>query len=77
MTRQNNTNAVAKILVCALALFVGTMSVGCDEYGWVDAGDFYTPDVAAGDFYEPTVEPADFSPYGYDYDMYDIFTEDI
>ncbi len=77
MTRQNNTNGMAKILVCAMALLVGAMTMGCDELGWVDAGDFYTPDVAAGDFYEPTVEPMDFSPYGYDYDMYDLFTEDI
>lgn len=77
MTRQNNNNGMVKILVCVLALFAGVMSVGCDELGWVDAGDFYTPAVGAGDFYEPTVEPADFSPYGYDYTMYDLFTEDI
>lgn len=30
-----------------------------------------------GDFMTPTVEPMDFSPYGYDYDMYDLYTEDI
>ena len=39
--------------------------VGCDH--WMGAGGFYTP----------TVEAADFSPYGYDYDMYDLYTEDI
>ena len=33
--------------------------------------------IYAGDFLDPTVEPADFSPYGYDYDMYDLYTEDI
>ncbi len=30
--------------------------------------------VAAGDFLTPGVAPADFSPYGYDYSMYDILT---
>lgn len=52
------------LIVCVLGVMAGT--VGCDE-GYTYAGDFMTPSVA----------PADFSPYGYDYDMYDLFTEDI
>ncbi len=44
-----------------------TVSTGCDYVDYVMPGDFLTPNVA----------PMDFSPYGYDYDMYDIFTEDI
>ncbi|GMU21091.1 MAG: hypothetical protein AMXMBFR13_11850 [Phycisphaerae bacterium] len=45
------------------ASFLGLAALtGCDEYGY--GGDYY-------------VEPMDFSPYGYDYDMYDIFTSDL
>lgn len=47
---------------CCLAF-----STGCDYVDYVWPGDFMTPNV----------EPMDFSPYGYDYDIYDIFTSDI
>jgi len=52
-------------MACAGLILLGVLATGCDDY------------VAAGDFNEPSVQPADFSPYGYDYDMYDIFTSDI
>jgi len=52
-------------IVATLAALLLAGIAGCDD--WVQAGDFYTP----------AVEPADFSPYGYDYDMYDLYTEDI
>jgi len=53
---------VMMVIVGLVGLAAAT---GCDDY------------VEAGDFYEPSVAPADFSPYGYDYDMYDLFTSDI
>ncbi len=52
-------------ILTASAIILSIAATGCDEY--VEAGDFLTP----------SVQPMDFSPYGYDYDMYDIFTEDI
>ena len=52
-------------IVMAFASLMLFATTGCDDY--VEAGDFFTP----------TVEPMDFSPYGYDYDMYDLYTEDI
>lgn len=52
-------------LMAVLGLAAVVATSGCDDY------------VYAGDFLTPSVEPMDFSPYGYDYDMYDIFTEDI
>jgi hypothetical protein len=62
ITAQRTLTTVLVVLAGLFGLIVGT---GCDDY------------VAAGDFYDPYVQPADFSPYGYDYDMYDLFTEDI
>ncbi len=62
-------NALRKSMMVTLVA-VGcclTFSTGCDLVDYVMPGDFFTP----------SVEPMDFSPYGYDYDMYDIFTEDI
>ena len=59
------TRIGGKVLAALAALFILVAASGCDDY------------VAAGDFMTPSVEPADFSPYGYDYDMYDLFTEDI
>ncbi|MFH1419682.1 MAG: hypothetical protein ABII12_15520 [Planctomycetota bacterium] len=53
------------MIVMAAAGVLLTTASGCDDY------------VMPGDFNTPTVEPADFSPYGYDYSMYDLFTEDI
>ncbi|MCA9255656.1 MAG: hypothetical protein KDA33_08450 [Phycisphaerales bacterium] len=55
------------IVLMAMGLCLAATS-GCDEYY-----DYAWP----GDFLTPSVEPMDFSPYGYDYDMYDLFTEDI
>ena len=60
-----NNWIVAFVLCVAGLLFCGT-STGCDE-------EYVMP----GDFMTPSVEPADFSPYGYDYIMYDLFTQDI
>lgn len=57
--------SVLAILVLAGMGLMAAGLCGCDDY------------VAAGDFYSPTVEPADFSPYGYDYSMYDLFTQDL
>ncbi|MCB9853128.1 MAG: hypothetical protein H6819_08530 [Phycisphaerales bacterium] len=53
------------IVLMAMGLSLAATS-GCDDYyAW------------PGDFLTPNVEPMDFSPYGYDYDMYDLFTEDL
>ncbi len=62
-------NALRKsfLMMLAVAGCCLTFSTGCDFVDYVMPGDFLTP----------SVEPMDFSPYGYDYDMYDIFTEDI
>ena len=62
-------NTIRKSMMVGLAAVVLclTVSTGCDYVDYVMPGDFLTP----------TVEPMDFSPFGYDYDMYDIFTEDI
>lgn len=63
--RSSMTKTVLAVLaVLGMAVTV-TGLCGCDDY------------VMAGDFYTPTVEPADFSPYGYDYSMYDLFTADL
>lgn len=63
MTRLRNILTIALMAMgfCLVA------TSGCDD------DDFTWP----GDFLTPNVEPMDFSPYGYDYDMYDLFTEDI
>ncbi len=66
MTRKNKNNGTAALVLCVAVMLFCAISTGCDE-GYVMPGDFMTP----------SVEPADFSPYGYDYDMYDLFTEDI
>lgn len=64
--RRVNHKATAKVLAGILAAVLGLSALtGCDDY------------VMAGDFYEPSVAPMDFSPYGYDYSMYDLFTSDI
>lgn len=65
MTMTTNIKRAATAMACAGLILLGVLATGCDDY------------VAAGDFSEPSVQPADFSPYGYDYDMYDIFTSDI
>ena len=65
MTRQITRSRIG-IAILGLVSLVGlAAATGCDDY------------VYAGDFYEPSVAPMDFSPYGYDYDMYDLFTSDI
>lgn len=61
----NRRNWVVLVAMIGLGILSCFGAVGCDEYA--EAGDFLTPSVA----------PADFSPYGYDYDMYDLFTSDI
>jgi len=66
MTRKIKNNGIAALVLCVAALLFCGTSTGCDE-GYVMPGDFMTP----------SVEPMDFSPYGYDYDMYDLYTEDI
>lgn len=66
MMRTANWKRLVAAAVCAGGLALGVLSAGCDD-GYVEAGDMYTP----------SVEPADFSPYGYDYTMYDIFTSDL
>lgn len=65
MKATTNIKRMGMAMACAGLILLGVLATGCDDY------------VAAGDFYEPSVQPADFSPYGYDYDMYDIFTSDI
>jgi len=61
-----NTLRKSGLALVAVLGFCLAATSGCDdEYVW------------PGDFMTPTVEPADFSPYGYDYDMYDLYTEDI
>ncbi len=60
----NKIRTSLMMVMAAASLLLATAS-GCDDY------------VMAGDFTTPTVQPADFSPYGYDYDMYDLFTEDL
>ena len=66
MTRKTNKNWIVALVLCVAAMLCGA-STGCDEGYYAMPGDFLTP----------SVEPADFSPYGYDYDMYDLFTEDL
>lgn len=62
MTKLRN---ILTIVLVAMG-FCLTATTGCDDYyAW------------PGDYLTPNVEPMDFSPYGYDYDMYDLFTEDI
>lgn len=64
--RRVNQKATLRVLAGVLAAVLSlSVLTGCDDY------------VMAGDFYEPSVPPMDFSPYGYDYSMYDIFTSDI
>ena len=65
MARTRTQNWLVTVMMVVVGLIGLAATTGCDEY------------VEAGDFYGTTVEPADFSPYGYDYDMYDLFTEDI
>ncbi len=64
MTRTNTRKNVVTLVVTIAAIVLGTLGTGCDDY--VEAGDFMTP----------TVEPMDFSPYGYDYSVYDLLTGD-
>ena len=59
----STTKRAVSTLVFGLALGLAVTLAGCDD-GYVAAGDFYTP----------TVEPMDFSPYGYDYSVYDVLT---
>ncbi|MBN2560582.1 MAG: hypothetical protein JXQ75_06600 [Phycisphaerae bacterium] len=66
MNRINKSNWIVTLALCLAGVFCCATSTGCDE-------DYVMP----GDFLTPSVEPADFSPFGYDYTMYDIFTEDI
>lgn len=63
MTKLRN---ILTIVLVAMGFCLAATS-GCDDYYYPFAGDFMTP----------SVEPMDFSPYGYDYDMYDLFTEDL
>lgn len=56
---------IAILMACLAGLLACAASTGCDENY-----------VAAGDFLEPSVQPMDFSPYGYDYSVYDVLTEE-
>lgn len=64
MTRQSRKLVVAVIVGLMGLLGLGLLS-GCDDSGY------------GGGFGGSYVEPMDFSPYGYDYSMYDLFTSDI
>ncbi|MBN1490442.1 MAG: hypothetical protein JXA69_11050 [Phycisphaerae bacterium] len=66
---RTNANTMRNRILAAMMMGLGILAAfgasGCDDY------------VEAGDFWAPSVEPMDFSPYGYDYSMYDLFTADI
>jgi len=63
MTRGTQRNRLAA-LVLVVCGFLGVAAMGCDGGLGAYGGGGY-------------IEPMDFSPYGYDYSMYDIFTSDI
>lgn len=67
MIRRTLTNWKVVVVAAVLSAMAMGLASGCDDYGYYGGGGL-------GGSY---VEPMDFSPYGYDYDMYDIFTEDI
>lgn len=61
MTRTLKRHGI-RILIAAASTLILWGTAGCDD-GYYGGGGY--------------VDPLDLSPYGYDYDMYDLFTEDI
>ncbi len=64
MNQRIKPSGMLPLIACFAALLFFAVG-GCEE-------DY----VMAGDFMTPTVEPMDFSPYGYDYSLYDVLTEE-
>ncbi len=62
--KRTSSRLALRMLIAAIATLIFWGSTGCDDTGYYYGGDVY-------------VDPMDLSPYGYDYDMYDIFTEDL
>jgi len=62
---QSDKRIAAYLFALIAGIGLSLVNTGCDQ-------DYVEPYIG-----DPSVMPEDFSPYGYDYDMYDIFTEDI